>query len=83
MGVKQCKPIMEGRGHAPPGNLKLGASEIAGNMHFSIYFAFSKFSRRATTLPESLKSGGGGDTCPCAPWFLRPCSKLLMTCKMT
>ena len=51
--------------------VKLLYSEIAGNMYFSIYFAFSKFSRRTSklhekgTLPNSLKSGVG--TCSLCP----------------
>ena len=61
--------------------LKLRSSEVARNMYFSICFASSKFSKRASKLHEKehfardLKSGGGGHEPTVPPRFLRPWSR--------
>ena len=41
-----------GPGHASPEILRLRSSEITGNVYFSIYFAFLKFSTRTTRSHE-------------------------------
>ena len=47
----KCKSAI-GPGPAPEGILNLRSSVIARIMHFSIYFASSEFSRRATKSHE-------------------------------
>ena len=82
MGVKQCKPARGSGGMLSREILKLGSSEIAGNVHFSIHFCIckvfkegSQVTRKSGTLPESLKSRGYVSPVPSSSYVHGPRAK--------